>query len=111
MRQSLNKVLLIGRIDAEPVVRLSPAGRSVASFGLQTWHSWIGPDGDQHEEHDVFNVVAWDHLAEFCGTRLAAGEQVYVEGRLRTRRWVDEQGRQHERTEVLAQEIMSLPAA
>lgn len=108
MRRGLNKVMLIGQLDADPEVRQAPGGSSVASFGLATPRSWVTPQGENQVETEWFSVVAWGSLALFCQTNLAQGRQVYVEGRLHTRRWEDDKGRIHVRTEVVAQELIPL---
>lgn len=108
MNKGLNKVLLIGWVDSEPEVRHTPTGRPVASFSLATSRSWTSSEGERYEETEWFNVVAWGNLAEICEKRLGRDHQVYVEGRLQTRGWEDNQGRRHYRTEVVAQELIIL---
>ncbi len=108
MRKGLNKVMLIGWLDADPDVRQTPNGRQIASFSLATSRSWASSEGERHEETEWFSVVAWGPLAEICDKLLTKDEQVYVEGRLQTRRWQDSQGRAQFRTEVVAQDIIVL---
>ena len=108
MTKGLNKVMLIGRLDADPEIRQTPNGRQIASFALATPRSWVSSQGERHEETEWFSVVAWGALAEICGSVLSKDQQVYVEGRLQTRRWEDSQGRTHFRTEVVAQDIIAL---
>ncbi len=108
MDKGLNKVMLIGRVDADPEIRQTPNGRQIASFALATPRSWVSSSGERHEETEWFSVVAWGALAEICENLLFKNQQVYVEGRLQTRRWEDNQGRAHFRTEVVAQDIIAL---
>ena len=110
MTRGLNKVLLIGQVDDEPELRHTPNGRPVASFTVAVPRAWTSIDGIQHEETEWFNVVAWGGLAELCDRRLIKGQQLYVEGRLQTRRWQDDAGRSVFRTEVVAQELVVLSA-
>lgn len=110
MNKGLNKVILIGWLDADPEIRQTPNGHQVASFALAIPRRWVSSQGQRHEETEWFSVVAWGALADLCGNLLAEGHQVYVEGRLQTRRWDDNQGRSHFRTEVVAQEVISLTA-
>lgn len=110
MIKGLNKVLLIGWVDADPEIRQTPNARQIASFTLAIPRSWVSSQGERHEETEWFNVVAWGRLAEICDSLLAKDQQVYVEGRLQTRRWEDGQGRPHFRTEVVAQDIIALTA-
>lgn len=106
--KGLNKVMVIGWLDEQPEIRQTPSGRSVASFSVSTSRSWTSSDGDRHEATEWFNVIAWGNLADLCGERLSMGQQVYVEGRLHTRSWDDDQGRKNFRTEIVAQEILVL---
>jgi len=108
MNKGLNKVMIIGWVHGEPEVRETPNGRPVASFSVGTPRQWTSSEGEQHEETEWFNVVAWGNLAEICNKRLADGHQVYVEGRLQTRGWEDSSGRKHFRTEVVAHELIAL---
>lgn len=108
MKKGLNKVMLIGYLDADPEIRETPNGRSIALFSLATSRSWLSSQDERHEETEWFSIIAWDGLAEICSNLLASEQQVYVEGRLQTRRWQDDQGRTHFRTEVVAQDIIAL---
>lgn len=108
MVKGLNKVLLIGRLDGPVEIRHTPNGRSVATFTLTVPRTWTSSDGEQFAETEWFNVVAWGSLAETCGDDLNDETRVYVEGRLQTRSWEDNTGRKHFRTEVVAQEIITL---
>jgi single-strand DNA-binding protein len=70
--------------------------------------SWNTVDGERHNETEWFNVVAWGNLAEICKQYLNKGQQVYIEGRLQTRRWDDKEGVKHTSVEVVANEMMML---
>ena len=106
--RGLNKVMIIGWLDAEPDLRYTPGGRAVVSFSVGTAQPWQPPAADEPDAAEWFNVVAWGSLAERCGQELAEGQQVYVEGRLQTRSWEDGLGRKHFRTEVVANEVILL---
>ncbi len=108
MNKGLNKVMLIGYLDANPDIRETSNGRRIASFSLGSSRSWISAQGERHEETEWFSVIAWDGLADICGNLLTEDQEVYVEGRLQTSRWQDDQGRMHFRTEVVAQDIIAL---
>jgi len=108
MSRGLNKVMLIGWVDGESELRHTPSGRAVTSFGVATPRQWTSADGEQHEEMEWFNIVAWGSLADICHKKLAEGSQVYIEGRLQTRGWEDSAGKRHFRTEVVAQEVIIL---
>ncbi len=108
MHKGLNKVMVIGWLDADPEVRETPSGRPVASFSVGTARTWTSSEGEKFEETEWFNVVAWGGLAEMCKSRLTRGQQVYIEGRLQTRGWEDSMGRKHFRTEIVAQDLIVL---
>jgi single-strand DNA-binding protein len=89
-------------------MRYTPSGRPVTSFNVATTRTWTSFDGERREETEWFNVVAWGSLAEICNSHLSKGQQVYVEGRLQTRGWEDEEGKRHYRTELVANEMIIL---
>jgi single-strand DNA-binding protein len=89
-------------------MRYTPTGKPVASFSVVTTHSWVASDGARHEETDWFNVIAWGDLAEESKSSLGKGQWVYVEGRIRTRRWQDASAQPNSRAEVVAQKVVSL---
>ena len=108
MGRDLNKVMLIGHLGRDPEMRFTPSGRPVTTFTVATNRSWNTGDGERHSETEWFNVVAWGNLAEICKQYLVKGQQVYVEGRLQTRRWEDSEGTRHVNVEVVAAEMMVL---
>lgn len=108
MSRGLNKVMLIGNLGRDPEMRYTPSGRPVTSFSLATSRTWTTPEGERREETEWFNVVAWSNLAEICKQYLTKGQQVYVEGRLQTRRWEDPEGKKHSAIEVVANEMVML---
>jgi len=108
MSRGLNKVMIIGHVGRDPDLRFTPSGRSVTTFSVATNRSWTSADGERHTETEWFTVVAWGGLAEICKQYLAKGTQVYVEGRLRSRKWEDAEGVKHTGIEIIAQEMMIL---
>ncbi|MBN1679841.1 MAG: single-stranded DNA-binding protein [Anaerolineae bacterium] len=108
MARGLNKVMIIGTLGRDPELRYTPSGRPVASFSVATSRTWTSAEGERREETEWFNVVAWGQLAEICKTHLSKGQQTYVEGRLQTRGWEDENGVRHYRTELVANEMILL---
>lgn len=108
MARGLNKVMIIGHLGRDPEMRYTPNGRPVTSFSVATTRTWTSAEGERREETEWFNVVAWGNLAEICKAHLSKGQQVYVEGRLQTRGWEDEDGKKHFRTELVANEMILL---
>lgn len=108
MTRGLNKVMLIGRLGHEPEMRYTPSGRPLTKFQLAANRSWKSADGEKKSETEWFNVVTWGKLAEICNQYLTKGQQVYIEGRLHTRQWQDEEGGNHSTVEVIAQEMLML---
>ena len=107
MARTLNRVQLIGRLGADPEVKVTPSDMTVATFSLATNRQWKNKDGDMQEETDWHNIVAWDRLAQICGEHLTKGRLVYIEGRLRTRSW-EQNGQKQYRTEVVASDMLIL---
>ncbi len=108
MSRDLNKVMIIGHLGRDPEMRYTPSGRPVTTFTVATNRTWNTTDGERHNETEWFNVVAWGNLAEICKQYLAKGQQVYVEGRLQTRRWEDSDNSKRISVEVVASEMMIL---
>ncbi len=109
---SINKVILIGRLGADPELRYTPGGKAVASLRLATSEQWTGKDGEKTEKTEWHRVVAWGRLGEICGEYLKKGSQVYIEGRLQTRSWEDREGGKRYTTEIIALTMQMLgPAA
>jgi single-strand DNA-binding protein len=89
-------------------MRYTPSGKPVTTFTVATGRLWKSSDGEQHSETEWFNVVAWGSLAERCKNYLSKGQQVYVEGRLQTRKWDDNEGTKHVSIEIVANEMLML---
>jgi len=107
MARSLNKVTLIGNLTRDVELRYTPQGTPIAAFGLATNRQW--KTADQTKEATEFhNIVAWNKLGELCSQMLVKGSRVYVEGRLQTRDWVDQNGGKHYRTEIIIDEMIFL---
>jgi single-strand DNA-binding protein len=105
---SLNKVMCIGNLGADPDMSYTPNGKAVTKFNVATNESWTDRGGEKHERTEWFSVVAWDKLAETCAKFLSKGRSVYVEGRLQTRSWDGQDGQKHYRTEVIAETVRFL---
>jgi single-strand DNA-binding protein len=108
MSRSLNKVMIIGYLGRDPEMRYTSSGKPVTTFSVATNRSWSSASGERHEETEWFTVVAWGNLAEICKQHLSKGNQVYVEGRLQTRRWEDTEGKKHAAVEIVAGEMIQL---
>lgn len=108
MSRGLNKVMIIGRLGRDPEMRYTPSGRPVTTFNIATSRTWNTSDGERRTETEWFNIVAWGSLAEICKQYLTKGQQVYVEGRLQSRQWEDQEGVRHSSTEIVASEMIML---
>lgn len=109
MARDLNKVMIIGRLGTDPEMRYTPGGNPVTTFRIATSRQWKDSSGDTREETEWFSVVAWNKLAEICNQYLSKGARVYVEGRLQTRSWEDQQsGQTRYKTEVVANDMIIL---
>lgn len=101
----LNKVFLIGNLTRDVTLRNTPSGTPVADFGLATTRIWSDATGQRRQETDFHNVIVWGKMAELCSQYLRKGRLVFVEGRIRNRSWVDQNGIKRYRTEIIAENI------
>lgn len=107
----VNKVIIVGRLGADPEVKSVGQGTTVARLNIATSENWMGKDGQKQERTEWHRVVVWGKLAEICGKHLSKGRQVYVEGRLQTRNWEDQQGQKRYTTEIVANTVQFLGSA
>jgi len=107
-QRSMNKVLLLGNLGRDPEVRYTASGRAVATFTLATSLTWKDKDGNDQEKTEWHRVVAWGRLGEICGQYLSKGKQVFVEGRIQTREWEDQDGNRRTTMEIIANEMIML---
>ncbi len=107
----VNKVIVIGRLGSDPEVKTISTGSTVAQLSVATSDQWTDKDGQKQERTEWHRVVVWGKLAELCGKYLSKGRQVYLEGRLQTRSWEDQQGVKRYTTEIVAQTVQFLGAA
>ncbi len=109
MARGVNKAILIGNLGRDPEVRYSPSGSAVANVTLATSESWKDKNsGEKQEKTEWHRVVFFGRLAEIAGEYLKKGSQVYVEGRLQTRKWQDKEGHDRYTTEIVANEMQML---
>jgi single-strand DNA-binding protein len=101
----VNKVIILGRLGADPETKNISSGSTVTSFSLATSEAWKDKDGNKQERTEWHRVVVWGKLAEICGKYLAKGRQAFVEGRLQTRSWEDQQGVKKYTTEIVANNV------
>jgi single-strand DNA-binding protein len=106
---SVNKVILIGNLGRDPEVRYTPSGAAICNVSIATTRNWKSKDsGERQEETEWHRVVFYDRLAEIAGEYLKKGRPVYVEGRLKTRKWQDKEGRDTYTTEIIADQMQLL---
>jgi single-strand DNA-binding protein len=108
MAGSVNKVILIGHLGADPEIRYIQSGAPVAKLRIATNENWTNKSGQKEEKTEWHTVVAWSKLAENAGKYLTKGRQIYVEGRLQTRSWDDKEGNKRYTTEIVATNIQFL---
>lgn len=106
----VNKVIIVGRLGADPEVKTVSGNQTVARLSVATSDNWTDREGQRQERTEWHRVVVWGKLAEICGKHLSKGRQVYVEGRLQTRSWEDQQGQKRYSTEVVANTVQFLGA-
>lgn len=109
MSGSVNKVILVGNLGADPELRTTSTGSDVANIRIATSRAYTSKAGERVEATEWHSVVLWGKLAELAGRYLSKGRKVYIEGRLQTRDWVDETtGATRYRTEIVAHEMTFL---
>ena len=109
MAKDLNKVMIIGRLGFDPEMRYTPSGSPVTTFRVAASRQRKDQNGGTIEETEWFSVVAWNKLAEICNQYLSKGSRVYIEGRLQTRSWDDQNsGEKRYKTEVIANDMIIL---
>lgn len=101
----VNKVILLGRLGNDPEVKTISNGNTVARLSLATSETWVDKNGQRQERTEWHKVVVWGKVAELVGRRLSKGKQLYVEGRLETRSWEDQQGQKRYTTEIVANNV------
>ena len=104
----VNKVIIIGNLGSDPEVRHTQSGTPVASFRVATTERWKDKQGEIQEQTEWHSIVAWQRLAEICGEYLTKGSKVYIEGKLQTRKWQDQNGNDRFTTEIVAREMKML---
>ena len=106
---SVNKVILIGNLGRDPEVRYAPSGSAICNVTLATSRQWKDKtSGERQEETEWHRVVFRDRLAEIAAEYLRKGRPVYVEGRLKTRKWTDKEGKDNYTTEIVAEQMQLL---
>lgn len=109
MARGVNKVILVGNLGKDPEVRYMPNGNAVANITLATSESWKDKQtGEQQEKTEWHRVVMFRRLGEIAGEYLKKGSQVYIEGKLQTRKWQDNSGNDRYTTEIVANEMQML---
>ena len=109
MARGINKVILVGNLGQDPDTKAMPSGMTVCNIRLATSESWKDKQsGEMKEQTEWHSVAMFGRLAEIAGEYLRKGSQVYIEGRLRTRKWQDKQGNDRYTTEIVANEMQML---
>ena len=106
---SVNKVIILGNLGRDPEVRYTPNGAAVCNLRIATTRNWKSRDsGERQEETEWHSVVLYDRQAEIAGEYLKKGRPVYIEGRLKTRKWQDKEGQDRYTTEIVADSMQLL---
>lgn len=103
-RGTVNKAIILGRLGKDPEMRYAPSGTAIATFSVAT-NSRQKSEGEWVEKTEWHNILAFGKIAEFAGEYLNKGKQVYIEGRLQTSNWEDQQGQKKYKTEILVSEL------
>ncbi|AGP80209.1 single-strand binding protein [Alteromonas mediterranea MED64] len=106
--KGVNKVILVGNLGNDPEVRYMPNGNAVANLSLATSESWKDQQGQVQERTEWHRLTMYRRLAEIAGEYLKKGSQIYVEGKLQTRKWQDQQGQDRYTTEIIVDQMQML---
>lgn len=106
----VNKAILIGYLGATPEIRYTPNGTAVTNFNIATNEAYKDKDGQKETRTEWHRIVAFGRLAEVCAEHLTKGKQVYIEGRLQTRSWTDQEDNKRQTTEIVASSMQMLGA-
>lgn len=105
---SVNKAIIVGNLGADPEVRYTQSGTPVANMRIATNERWTDKGGQQQERTEWHRIVVFGNQAENCGKYLSKGRQVYIEGRIQTNEWTDNDGNKRYTTEIVAQTVQFL---
>jgi single-strand DNA-binding protein len=105
---SVNKVILVGNLGRDPETRYMTSGEAVTNIRLATTDTWKDKNGEKQERTEWHNIVFYGRQAEIAGEYLKKGRQIYVEGRLQTRKWQDKEGQDRYTTEIIADRMQML---
>src|SRR5512142_2493742 len=105
---SVNKAILVGRLGKDPETRYMTSGEAVANVSLATSENYKDKSGEKQERTEWHNLVFYRRLAEIAGEYLRKGSQIYVEGRIQTRKWQDKEGKDRYTTEIIVNEMQML---
>lgn len=106
--RGVNKVIIVGNLGNDPEIRYMPNGNAVANLSVATSESWKDQQGQQQEKTEWHKVTMYRRLAEIAGEYLKKGSQIYLEGKLQTRKWQDQQGNDRYTTEIIADTMQML---
>lgn len=105
---SVNKVILVGHLGADPEMKFTQGGQPVCSFRLATNEVWTDKSGQRQEQTEWHSIVVWGKTAELCNQYLSKGRQAYLEGKIKTRQWQDKEGQTRYTTEIVADVVRFL---
>lgn len=108
MSRGVNKAIILGHLGKDPEVRYSQGGAAIANFTVATSEQWKDQQGEKQGRTEWHRVVAFGRLAEIVGEYLKKGSQVYIEGRIQTRKWQDQSGQDRYTTEIVAADMQML---
>ncbi|HQR54025.1 MAG TPA: single-stranded DNA-binding protein [Burkholderiales bacterium] len=105
---SVNKVILVGNVGRDPETRYMPSGDAMVNLSLATTDQWKDKNGERQERTEWHRIVIFGKTAEIAGQYLRKGSQIYIEGRLQTRKWTDKEGQERYTTEIVADRMQML---
>ncbi len=107
-KNSINKVILVGRVGQDPETKYTTGGHAIASFSLATNEIWLDAENNKKEHTEWHNIIAWNKLADFVKDYIVKGQLIYVEGRINTQTWVDKNDVRQKKQEIICNTITPL---
>lgn len=105
---SVNRVIIVGNLGRDPEIRYMPSGEAVCNFSVATTDEWKGKDGSKQSKTEWHNIIIYRKLAEIAGEYLKKGSQVYLEGKIETKKWNDKEGNERSTVQIVCDEMKML---
>ena len=107
-KNSVNKVILVGRVGNKPELKFTPSGNSICTFSMATNETWLDLENNKKEHTEWHNIVGWNKIADFTHEHIVKGQLIYIEGRIHAQVWVDKNNIRQKKYEIVCEKITPL---